>query len=426
MVDGSLRSPSDRLSEGLTFFQPKKRFPEIIPTPRTMSMASRSTQSFFSSSTLRLLWLLLLCSQGMAFQHFHHKSLQEQSPSMAFVVSNTEKTTTRQSGGHRPWKKQPFSVLPRRMSSTDDESTKPSSTSDVHVMVNGMPGPMATAAAEACLRKGLKLTPFAMTGPELEPSTITVVDPTTGSSSNVFLIPSTQTDEIVAQLTGLRQALVGDNGILVAIDYTHPSAVNGNAEFYVKHQIPFVMGTTGGDRAALMDTVQGNSEEPAAISCVIAPNMGKQIVAMQAALEDLANKYPASFAGYTLSVTESHQKTKADTSGTAKAVIQSLQTLLGPSSTFTNDDIDMIRDEEQAMAFGVPEDAILGHAFHTYTLTSSDGSVQFQLQHNVAGRTIYAEGTADAVQFLATQLRQQDLAPRVYSMINVLEQGALE
>ena len=27
------------------------------------------------------------------------------------------------------------------------------------VMVNGMPGPMATAAAEACLRKGLNLSP---------------------------------------------------------------------------------------------------------------------------------------------------------------------------------------------------------------------------------------------------------------------------
>ena len=46
----------------------------------------------------------------------------------------------------------------------DDSDDK----SDVYVMVNGMPGPMATAAAEACLRKGLKLAPVAMTGPEME------------------------------------------------------------------------------------------------------------------------------------------------------------------------------------------------------------------------------------------------------------------
>jgi 4-hydroxy-tetrahydrodipicolinate reductase len=66
-----------------------------------------------------------------------------------------------------------------------------------------------------------------------------------------------------------------------------------------------------------------------------------------------------------------------------------------------------------------------GHAFHTYTLTSPDGSVEFQLKHNVAGRTVYAEGTADAVKFLAKKLRTEDTG-KVYTMINVLEEGALE
>ena len=32
------------------------------------------------------------------------------------------------------------------------------------------------------------------------------------------------------------------------VDYTHPSAVNANAVFYARHHLPFVMGTTGGDR----------------------------------------------------------------------------------------------------------------------------------------------------------------------------------
>lgn len=66
-----------------------------------------------------------------------------------------------------------------------------------------------------------------------------------------------------------------------------------------------------------------------------------------------------------------------------------------------------------------------GHAFHTYTLTSGDGSVNFQLQHNVAGRTVYAEGTADAIKFLAKKLRTESEGS-VFSMINVLEEGALE
>jgi len=43
----------------------------------------------------------------------------------------------------------------------------------------------------------------------------------------------------------------------------------------------------------------------------------------------------------------------------------------------------------------------------------------------VAGRTVYAEGTADAVKFLARKLQTVD-QPTVYNMINVLEEGALE
>lgn len=289
--------------------------------------------------------------------------------------------------------------------------------SDVHVMVNGMPGPMATAAAEACLRKGLKLSPVAMTGPNVESTTVTVTDSVTKRSSQVRLIPSTDEQEILSSIEGVRVACGGDKNLL-AIDYTHPSAVNSNALFYVKNKLPFVMGTTGGDREKLIADVQAGAH-----FAVIAPNMGKQIVAMQAALEDLASKYPSAFAGYKLEVTESHQKTKADTSGTAKAVIDSLKKLT--DDDFTEDRIDMIRNDEESMKFGVPEEGLRGHAFHTYTLTSPDGSVNFQLQHNVVGRTVYAEGTADAVKFLAKKIRTEKEA-RVFTMINVLEEAALE
>merc|ERR1712194_568524 len=109
--------------------------------------------------------------------------------------------------------------------------------------------------------------------------------------------------------------------------------------------------------------------------------------------------------------------------GTAKAVIDSLKVL--SDDDFTYDDIEMVRGDQEAMDFGVPEEGLNGHAFHTYTLTSSDGSVNFQLQHNVVGRTVYAEGTADAVKFLSKKL-QTEPRGKVFSMINVLEAGALD
>ncbi len=294
---------------------------------------------------------------------------------------------------------------------------KMASSDNVRVMVNGMPGPMATAAAEACIRKGLKLSPFAMTGPDLEEMSITVVDPVSKKCSTVRLIPSSNMDEIKAALEKTRSKFEDD--AIMAIDYTHPSAVNSNAKFYAENKIPFVMGTTGGDREQLMQDM-----EEASASAVIAPNMGKQIVALQAGLEDLAKKFPSAFGGYKLHVKESHQKTKADTSGTAKAVVDSLKVLSG-NNDYTYDDIDMIRDDEESKDFGVKEEYINGHAFHTYTLTSPDGSVEFQLKHNVSGRNVYAEGTADGIKFLAKKIEQGE-GGKVYSMINVLEEGAME
>ena len=292
-------------------------------------------------------------------------------------------------------------------------------TSSLCIMVNGMPGPMATAAAEACLRKGLILAPVAMTGPGIEPCTVTVSDAVSGASADVRLIPATDEGrtEIAASIAGLRAAVGREN--LLAIDYTHPSAVNDNAVFYAENGLPFVMGTTGGDRERLVEDVSSRGA-----FAVIAPNMGKQIVAMQAGLEDLASRFPSAFAGYRLEVTESHQSGKADTSGTAKAVISSLLRL-SDGDFDVERDIRMLRDDESSLAFGVSEGALGGHAFHTYTLTSPDGSVQFVLKHNVEGRTVYAEGTANAVKFLATKVAT-GMEGRVFLMIDVLQAGALE
>jgi hypothetical protein len=87
--------------------------------------------------------------------------------------------------------------------------------------------------------------------------------------------------------------------------------------------------------------------------------------------------------------------------------------------------IELVRDREQQLGrMRVPEDALLGHAFHTYQLISPDGSVSFEFQHNVCGRTIYAEGTVDAALFLARQV-QQGASQKLYNMVDVLKAGAM-
>lgn len=52
-------------------------------------------------------------------------------------------------------------------------------------------------------------------------------------------------------------------------------------------------------------------------------------------------------------------------------------------------------------------------------------SVSFELQHNVCGRRVYAEGTADAVEFLHGAALDKSSEKRIYNMIDVLESGGM-
>ncbi len=264
---------------------------------------------------------------------------------------------------------------------------------NISVMVNGMPGKMAQIVAEVCGKRKLGVIPFSLTGETL------------AEWGGFALLGVAERENKIGQI-------LKEYPNLIAVDYTHPNAVNGNAEFYVKHKIPFVMGTTGGDREALMALVK-NAKHP----CVIAPNMAKQIVALQAMLEWTAKNFHGVFGGYDLKVIESHQKTKADTSGTAKALVKSF---LEMGAKGTEPIIEMVREENaQISKMAVPPEHLGGHAFHTYSLNSKDKTVHFEFRHNVCGREIYAEGTADAVEFLAKKIEADK--PDIYNMIDVLK-----
>lgn len=284
----------------------------------------------------------------------------------------------------------------------------------VAIMMNGLPGAMGREISAAALRRGVHLAPFALTGPgcggEVDVGGVVV-----------RLYEPTERAALAARLA----AEFPRRGSLVAVDFTHPSAVNENAAWYASLGLPFVMGTTGGDRAALL-----RDAGAAGVYCVIAPNMCKQIVALQAALTRMAADFPGAFDGYALRVVESHQASKADTSGTAKAISDQLSLLVG-GAPFDHAAIERVREPAAQVAGGgaahagvspVPAAALDGHAFHTYSL-AADG-VEFQIRHNVAGRSTYAEGAVDAVKFLAARVAAAS-EQRRYDMMDVLRAGAM-
>jgi len=287
----------------------------------------------------------------------------------------------------------------------------------VLVLLAGLPGAMARGCAEVALDRGLTLATVGLAG--ASEVSVTVSGTTEAAAStkvDVQLYPKAKHQQAI-DLAKEQAAKVGKE--LFVIDYTAPTAVRDNVALYAANGVPFVMGTTGfSGTAAELNQMVGDKTW-----AVIAPNMNKQIVAFQAMVAHAASTFPGAFSGYDLSIRETHQKTKRDTSGTAKAVLKSLADLAGlPADAPTRDPergIKRVRDEEQAMSeFGVPASALSGHAYHTYRLESP--SVAFEFKHNVQGRRSYCEGTMDAVSWLVAKKGAADPSTRVFAMTDVI------
>lgn len=337
---------------------------------------------------------------------------------------------------------------------------------------------MGHAAAEAIVRAGLPLVPYTLTGY----SAGVAVGGVGVAGIPVEVVGKASRQEALDRVK--EQYGGGGNnstsaGRLIVVDYTTPAAALDNVLFYARNGVPFVMGTTGADAELVARAAQ-----EAGVPALVAPQMGKQVVALQAALQMAAEAFPGAFSGYELDVVESHQASKVDVSGTAREVVRSLRGLGGrfaaeketeqkekaaeggveAAATSSSSDpawhVRRVRDRatQQSPAIGVPYDALGGHAYHTYTLSSpgapplppllaaSSGSgasssssssrkaaakaaaaaaaapaadsapesdsnpdagswSRFVFKHNVVGREVYARGTADAVLFLAAAAR---------------------
>ncbi len=105
---------------------------------------------------------------------------------------------------------------------------------------------------------------------------------------------------------GLAQA---PEGCDVAVDFTRPDAVLGNAERCFAARVPLVVGTTGFDVESLR-----RAAEAAGVPCFFAPNFALGAVLMMRFAEAAAGMLPRG------EIVELHADTKLDApSGTAKA-----------------------------------------------------------------------------------------------------------
>ena len=270
--------------------------------------------------------------------------------------------------------------------------------SSTPIFLSGLPGRMATEVALATRDEPwasrLRLLDVGLTGPG-GPATQEI------DGATVRLLPPDARDALDVP------------GGAIAVDFTEPTAALPNIAFYAARGIPFVLGTTGFDTEQARRLVAASSA-----SAVIAPNMAIPIVLLQWAVAQAAARFPGALAGHAFGVMESHQSTKKDTSGTARALVRDFAKLGLPAS---EDAIKKIRDPRvQERELGVPPEHLTGHAYHYYTLSAGDGDVRLELRHLVNGRRVYATGALHAVEFLARRVAAGSRG-QVYSMLDVLE-----
>jgi dihydrodipicolinate reductase len=183
------------------------------------------------------------------------------------------------------------------------------------------------------------------------------------------------------------------------IDFSKGEGVaDKNADLYFDLEIPFIMGATGVSNNYYHIRKRSNKTKT---PCVAHPNMDPQIVAWMSALTYMARTYPRVFEKTRISLTESHQADKEDTSGTMKQMLSSLGKMI--NRELTEEDILKIRDPmQQAILLQVPSGWKGWHAYHFFKTFRDHNGVQdseeFILKRH--GGEGYLRGTMMALDFL--------------------------
>jgi len=266
------------------------------------------------------------------------------------------------------------------------------------VLVSGLPGKMATLVAkELAEDERFHLLPFAITSARQRN-----VSQTLSNGQRIDLLNYYPFDV--------------PHGTLV-VDFTTPQSAEINTLNYTQLGIPFVMGTTGGNRVAIEDLIRNSN-----ISAVLAPNMNVEIVERQIEIDKMASSNPRIFEGAIVQIDEIHQPSKVDISGTAI----SFRNQYEKHGATLGGHIESIRDDpssprvQEAFA-GITPDPQRGYAYHRVIVTGKNGNHIHDFETRVIGREVYVVGTLLAVMFLAEKIREGSHG-EIFTMRDVVEE----
>lgn len=175
----------------------------------------------------------------------------------------------------------------------------------------------------------------------------------------------------------------------------------GHVSLYNQLRVPFVFQTRSEDSRskAVQET------EASRTFALISDQMNKRVAAFDAMLHDWSRRFPGLLSGYEL---------KATTDGKSEEIL---------SRSFS----DLLNKDIGKETFSRTESSqrsSSGGAVREYTLQNTGSSSTFSFSHSSNDLTESTEGMADSISFLAKRA-QQMARPRVFSILDVAEQGIL-
>lgn len=141
---------------------------------------------------------------------------------------------------------------------------------------------------------------------------------------------------------------------------------------------------------------------------VLCPNTNILMLKFMCMLE----RSGALFKGSNIHITESHQSSKTSVPGTAVSMALALGVPVSELSSVRS-------PARQTNELHIPPEHLARHAFHRVEI--SDGSCAITMETRVYGDSPYANGVQQIIQ----ALQGRDLAPRIHSINEFIEQGWL-
>jgi 4-hydroxy-tetrahydrodipicolinate reductase len=188
-------------------------------------------------------------------------------------------------------------------------------------------------------------------------------------------------------------------GARLVVDFTHPSAVLGNIEFYIRHGLHAVVGTTGLDAPKLAQVEAALAFRPE-VGVLVAPNFSIGAVLLMRFAAQAARFYES------VEIVELHHPDKADApSGTARRTAQLIAQARANAELPAIPDatLEALDGARGARVDGIPVHAVRlrGLVAHQEVLLGSQGEL-LTLRHDSLDRSSFMPGVLHAVRKLGT------------------------